>query len=353
MRNRNLFTQKKKLPTIPIKIALLIFAALTIAMFLSTLTDNLPEKEEKQRNTSYVNHKVTLTDNNYFYGLKSYQDQGNDILDLSFGNLTKSNVSIKDSDDTIQIEVNGIQNAAEYENVSFLDKNISVEQSGQSLLFTFNKSGLSRRYLLQQHDNSIRLKLFSPSLVGKRITIDPGHGGVDPGAIGPTGLLEKDVVLDISLRLHELLKKAGADVALTRDSDQRAFPGTYRGDLEQRAEFATEFDSDMLVSIHNNASIHPSARGIETLFNSRTVNSSQSMDFAIILQKHLTEDLNGRNRGIVDRNIELLRPNNFVSVLTEIFFITNPEEEKIMKEPDFVDKDAQSIFNAIKDYYNN
>lgn len=332
---------------------MIIFTVFTFVMFFNTISNSEPKQEERFSNTSYVKPQSYLTQNNYFYGLKSYQEHGNDILELSFGNLKTSDVNIKVNEEAIIIDVSKVENAHEYQDIQFLNKNIAVEHVGQNLKFTIDKSGLTRRYLIQQYDDSIRLKLMSQSLVGKRITIDPGHGGVDPGAVGPTGLEEKEVVLDISLRLYELLDEAGADVVLTRDSDQRAFPGTYRADLEQRAKFATEYDSDMFVSVHNNASVYTSARGIETLYNQRTVNSPQSKEFALILQEHLARDLNSRDRGIVDRNIEVLKPDNFVAVLTEILFITSPEDEKIMKQPDFADRAAQSIFNAIKDYYTN
>lgn len=332
---------------------MIIFVALTCFIFFSSILNNEHKQEERASNTSFQNPQGSLTEKNYFYGLNSYQEHGNDILELSFGNLLVSNVNTKINEETISIEVNKIENAIEYQDTKFLNKNIAVSQSGNTLRFTIDKAGLTRRCLVQQYDDSIRLKILSPNLVGKRITIDPGHGGVDPGAMGPTGLLEKDVVLDISLRLYELLEQAGADVVLTRDSDDRAFPGTYRGDLEQRAKFAIEYDTDMFISVHNNASEYTSARGVETLFNQRTVNASQSKEFALILQQHLAGDLNSRDRGVVNRDIQVLKPNNYVAVLTEILFITSPVDEKMMKTPDFAERAAQSIFNAIKDYYSN
>lgn len=332
---------------------MLVFTFIIIIMFLSTLSKTPTGASPKEINNSHSTPSPSDNEGNTFLGFNTYQLYGNEILEFVFQDLSLSSVKINRSEEYIQIEVNNTQNAQDFKDKKFIGKNIEVDQRGKSLTFTINTRGLTNRYLIQQHNNSIKLNILAPGLAGKRITIDPGHGGIDSGAVGPSGLFEKDVVLDISLRLYELLKEAGAQVAITRDSDSRAFPGTHQGDLIQRAEFATEFNSHMFISVHNNASVHKSARGIETLYNRRTVNAAQSREFAILLQKNLSEDLNGRNRGILDRDIIHLRPDNHVSVLTEIFFITNPEEERIMKQPDFPERAAQSIFRAIKDFYGN
>ena len=99
-----------------------------------------------------------------------------------------------------------------------------------------------------------------------RIVIDPGHGGHDTGTIGPTGLREKDVVLDVGLRLKKLLEhKAGCDVVMTRSNDT-FIP------LEERTAIANEKAADLFVSIHANASRDRSARGIETYYLNFTSN---------------------------------------------------------------------------------
>lgn len=107
----------------------------------------------------------------------------------------------------------------------------------------------------------------------KRIVIDAGHGGHDPGAVGPNKLYEKDVVLDIALKLRELLQKnANYEVFLTRDKDV-FIP------LEQRTAIANSKNADLFVSIHANASSNRSAKGIETYMLNWT-NSEESMKVA-------------------------------------------------------------------------
>src|SRR5690606_11378128 len=91
------------------------------------------------------------------------------------------------------------------------------------------------------------------------ICIDPGHGGNDPGAVGPTGLRESDVVLDIALRVVQLLDDRGRAVLMTRDSDTAI-------SLQQRTRIANNASSRLFVSLHCNAFTSPDANGVETWF---------------------------------------------------------------------------------------
>ncbi|MDF1527467.1 MAG: N-acetylmuramoyl-L-alanine amidase, partial [bacterium] len=93
----------------------------------------------------------------------------------------------------------------------------------------------------------------------KRIVLDPGHGGRDPGAVGPKGLKEKDVVLSLAKRIKSALEARGYEVLMTRDSDVYV-------KLEDRAIFANNSRADLFVSIHTNASKNRAVRGIETYF---------------------------------------------------------------------------------------
>ena len=99
-----------------------------------------------------------------------------------------------------------------------------------------------------------------------RIVVDAGHGGHDTGTIGPDGLMEKDLVLDVALRLGRLLEtRLGADVIYTRDDDT-FIP------LETRTAIANEHQADLFISIHANSSSDPSARGVETYYLNFTSN---------------------------------------------------------------------------------
>jgi N-acetylmuramoyl-L-alanine amidase len=218
-----------------------------------------------------------------------------------------------------------------------------------------------------------------------RIVIDPGHGGHDTGTIGPTGLKEKDVVLDVGLRLKKLLEhKVGCDVVMTR-GDDTFIP------LEERTAIANEKAADLFISIHANASRDRSARGIETYYLNFTSSpdalevaarenaSSQesvhelqdlikkialtekieeSEEFARQLQKEIyrrASQLSGkqRDRGVKKAPFVVLIGANMPSVLAEISFLTNPRDEKSLRRSDYRQKIAEALYEGILDYVNN
>jgi N-acetylmuramoyl-L-alanine amidase len=218
-----------------------------------------------------------------------------------------------------------------------------------------------------------------------RIVIDPGHGGHDTGTIGPTGLREKDVVLDVGLRLKKLLEhQSGCEVVMTR-SDDTFIP------LEERTAVANEKAADLFVSIHANASRDRSARGIETYYlnftsspdalevaareNSTSQESvhqlqdliqkialtekiEESEEFARQVQKEVyrrTSQLSGkqRDRGVKKAPFVVLIGANMPSILAEISFLTNPRDEKLLRRPDYRQKLAEALYQGILDYVNN
>ncbi len=225
-----------------------------------------------------------------------------------------------------------------------------------------------------------------PEITGKRVVIiDPGHGGKDPGAIGPTGLKEKEVTLGIALYLKELLKNAGIPTYLTRSKDEFVY-------LEDRTNFANQKNGFVFVSLHANSVLNhrPSAAGIETfLLSSKYIGASArdvadrenrasrahpeldtdlakiiadleesanikySFDFADIIQKKLVEYLKLENRGIKQAPFVVLKGANMAAVIVEVGFISNPKEEKLLKTNKFRENAAQALFEAIKYYIEN
>ncbi len=225
-----------------------------------------------------------------------------------------------------------------------------------------------------------------PEITGKRVVIiDPGHGGKDPGAIGPTGLKEKEVTLRIALYLEKLLKNAGIPTYLTRSKDEFVY-------LENRTNFANQKNGFVFVSLHANSVLNhrPSAKGIETfLLSSKYIGASArdvadrenrasrahpevdtdlaliiadleesanikySFDFADIIQKKLVEYLKLENRGIKQAPFVVLKGANMAAVIVEVGFISNPKEEKLLKTNKFRENAAQALFEAIKYYVEN
>ena len=205
----------------------------------------------------------------------------------------------------------------------------------------------------------------------RRVVIDPGHGGFDPGAVGPGGLEEKEVTLALAIGLHERLSAAGKIQSfLTRTGD-------YFVPLGGRTSVANQYRADLLVSLHINASTRRAAGGAETYYCSEKASSAeaarvaetenavlrfdepfkqrpgfidieeilcrferhlywgQSARFASGFQERFRRQLPFKNRGIHSANFYVLRRAKMPAILLETGFISNPEEEAQLRRPEF------------------
>jgi N-acetylmuramoyl-L-alanine amidase len=219
-------------------------------------------------------------------------------------------------------------------------------------------------------------------LSARRIVIDAGHGGHDPGTIGRNGLQEKELVLDVALRLSRLVKsELGAEVIMTRDTDV-FIP------LEERTAIANSKGADLFLSVHANSSRSPKARGIETYFlnfaadphaeevaarensisaatmkdlqglvKAITLNSKidESRDFASSVHESLVGNLRPgypdmQDRGVRTAPFYVLIGANMPSILAEIAFVSNPEEEKLLKSPARREQIARSLLEGVGRY---
>jgi N-acetylmuramoyl-L-alanine amidase len=220
----------------------------------------------------------------------------------------------------------------------------------------------------------------------KKVVIDPGHGGKDPGAVGPRGLLEKDVVLAVGKKLAKILReKYNIEVVLTRKSDV-FIP------LEQRTAIANSSNADLFISIHANASRRKSAKGIETYIlnwtsdeeslrvaareNSislkkmkkaqgdlqmilqdlaRDNKKDESMKLAYNVQNSMVDTLSNDYKRVVDLGVKqalfyVLVGAEMPSILVEISFISNREEEKRLSQKKYRSKIAEAIARGVKFY---
>ncbi|PTL37466.1 SH3 domain-containing protein [Alkalicoccus saliphilus] len=181
------------------------------------------------------------------------------------------------------------------------------------------------------------------TLQGRTIVIDPGHGGSDPGAVA-NGLHEKEIVLDVSLRLETKLKAAGANVVMTRRSD-------WYPTLGDRVRTANGSGGDIFISVHANAAGATSASGTETFFNTAYWSGS-SRSLADSLQKEMVDKLNTRDRGVKQANFYVIRNTTIPSVLVELGFMTNYAEAQRMKTNSFRNAAAAALYEGIIEYYN-
>ena len=167
------------------------------------------------------------------------------------------------------------------------------------------------------------------------ITIDPGHGGRQPGAVGPTGLLEKDVCLTVALRVRSLLQ-GQFDVRLTRETDIDV-------PLARRRAIA---GSRAYISIHCNAFGDAAANGTETFWRSGGTANDQRL--AQVVQAEMLRALGRRDRGVKTAAFQVLRQGAIPAVLAELAFISNPAEEGILRDPRTHERVAQAIAAAIR-----
>jgi len=186
------------------------------------------------------------------------------------------------------------------------------------------------------------------SLKGKTIVIDPGHAKVqpagwpDPGAVGPTGLQEKDVVLAIGNKVVEKLKAKGASVLITRT-------GNTTLTLAGRAAIANNNQADLFVSIHMNSNLNQSYNGTAVYYYSGN-QAPQNKKLAQSIQTQLVKSLGLKDIGIIAEQFAVLRSTLVPAVLVETAFISNPEEEKLAYTDEFREKAAQGIVAGIEDY---
>jgi len=179
-----------------------------------------------------------------------------------------------------------------------------------------------------------------------KICIDPGHGGYDPGAVGPSGLREKDVTLAVALVLAGMLREAGCDVVLTRSGDTT--PWASLRDLQERCDLANQAYAELFISIHANAAKNPTATGTETYCYRR---GGQGERVATAIQRQLVAALGLPDRGVKTAGYYVLKYTVMPAVLVELAFISNPEEEALLGSPPFQQQAAQAIARAIGSLY--
>jgi N-acetylmuramoyl-L-alanine amidase len=216
-----------------------------------------------------------------------------------------------------------------------------------------------------------------------RIVIDAGHGGHDTGTIGPTGLMEKDLCLDVAQRLGKIIHQRlpGAEVIYTR-ADDTFIP------LEERTRIANESKADLFISIHANSSHDHAARGIETYYLNlkgspdsmevaarenataqesihdledivkkiaRSEKIDESREFAADIQESLAKRIQKLNKTVKDRGVRkapfvVLVGADMPSILTEISFLSNPADEQLLKKPEHRQRVAEGLYQGVASY---
>lgn len=190
-------------------------------------------------------------------------------------------------------------------------------------------------------------------LKGRKITIDPGHGGSDSGAIGPTGVMEKSVTLRVAQELKRLLAAEGATVYMTRTTDTEVSPkGAGASDIEElqaRCDIPNKNGSDIFISIHMDSFTSGAAKGTTGYYYS--LGSKKSRELADKVRAGVIDQLDTQSRGTQSSNFYVVKHTDMPATLLEVAFISNPAEEQLMNSEEGIRKAAQGIADGIADYF--
>ncbi|MCX7694324.1 MAG: N-acetylmuramoyl-L-alanine amidase CwlD [Caloramator sp.] len=190
----------------------------------------------------------------------------------------------------------------------------------------------------------------------KVIIIDAGHGGIDPGAIGRDGTIEKDINLSISQKLKGYLEEAGYTCIMIREIDEGLYSeyGRIRDkkneDLRNRKQFIKKYRANLFISIHLNFFPESQYYGAQVFFPKNDIESEK---IAKLVQQELIKTLNRGNRREAKgtNDIYVIRDNEIPSILIECGFLSNYEEEQLLKSEVYQNKIAWAIFKGILTYY--
>ncbi|GAB4334275.1 MAG: hypothetical protein Kow0099_06320 [Candidatus Abyssubacteria bacterium] len=192
------------------------------------------------------------------------------------------------------------------------------------------------------------------ALKGKRIVLDPGHGGPFSGAVGPNNLREADVNLGVALYLWGMLKQAGAEAYLTRFDDSAVYQGqdlTLKKDLQARAEFAAAKEADLFLSLHHNADVLPGQKknSLETYF--QMTDAGPSLDAARCIHRQLAVSLNQTDNAILPGNFHVLRESPLTAVLGEPSYISHSDNAFRLGLAPMQRVEARAYFLGIAEYF--
>lgn len=190
----------------------------------------------------------------------------------------------------------------------------------------------------------------SGGLSGKIITLDAGHGGSDPGAIGSDGTKEKNITLAITKAVKELLENKGAKVYMTRTTDVDVYgPNASDADeLQARVNVGEKYNSDLFVSLHINSSVNKNVGGFSTYYYPKT---SNDLRIAKSIQDQLTANFGVDDLGVRQANFYVIKRISMPATLVEMCFISNEKELVLMKGKWFQNKTARLIAAGIEKYF--
>ena len=208
-----------------------------------------------------------------------------------------------------------------------------------------------------QKNRDILATMATP-VTSRTIVVDAGHGGEDGGAVASDGTSEADINLKIALKLQALLEQSGASVVLTRsdenaiyDLNKKTLRDKKNSDIKNRVKIGNNSSADIFVSIHLNKIAQSQYDGWQTFFKE---GSEDGKKLATCIQNNLNEAIQRENKRVPLKisNIYIIKHVEIPTSIVECGFLSNPEEEKILKTDEYQNKLAWGIYNGIMDYFN-
>lgn len=187
----------------------------------------------------------------------------------------------------------------------------------------------------------------------RTVVIDPGHGGIDGGAISVLGDEEQEINLNISLKLRDMLKEKGIGVVMTRETDTGLYGENDRNkkvaDMKARCSLINEVNPDIMVSVHQNNYSSEGVKGAQVFYYSHSLEGEKA---AVILQNHLRESLdkNNERKAKKNDNYYILINVKCPAVIAECGFLSNYSEAELLKSNEYQEKVAQALCDGICEY---
>lgn len=207
------------------------------------------------------------------------------------------------------------------------------------------------------HEPALWINLpFTSTISGKKIVIDAGHGGIDPGTRSNSGLLEKEINLDIALKLKRHLSMVGVYCVMIRETD-RDFSNSSeelstkkRRDLNYRTRTANQSGADLYLSIHANSFPQSIYRGAQAFYEESDPGSKR---LAEVIQYHLVKELGPNRRRAKAGDFRVLNDTEMPGAMIEVGFLSNPEEAELLKNEGYRERIAKAVFYGVIDYFSN
>lgn len=229
---------------------------------------------------------------------------------------------------------------------------LQEEVNNNYKIYSLGKKGIAIDIFNSVVNTPVASDVALSNVKNKIITIDPGHGGSDSGAVGPNGYTEKEGAFAISQKVASILNQSGAKVVMTRDSDVDVYGpnASARNELQARVDVGNNANSDIFVSIHCNAFVNSAANGTQTFYYG---SSYQGQRLAQSIQEKMIEANGLRDRGISTCNFYVVKHSYMPAVLIETAFITNYDEEALLSDDGWQTTMAKAIAEGINEYFSN